>query len=75
MESGEKELRKAFEEVTIHNVKSSIEYSNNTRVLVRLLEKKVDLLEGNIRQYQEQMELLKTQLNNIQTKIYKGGTS
>lgn len=74
METGEKELRKAFEDVTTNNVKSGIEHSNNTRKLFRELEEKVISLGGSMRQYQEQIDMLKKQLINIQAKVYRGGT-
>jgi hypothetical protein len=41
MEAGEKEMRKAFEEVTTRNVQAAINYSTETRKIVRELEKKV----------------------------------
>jgi chaperonin cofactor prefoldin len=74
MKSGELELKKAFEDVTTNNVRAAIEYSNETRKLVRVLEKKVESLDGSIRQYQEQIDFLKKQLTNIQIKVYSGGT-
>ena len=73
MESGEKELRKVFEETTVNNVRAGVEHSNVTRQLVRQLEKKVDLLEGNIRTFTERMDAMQQQITNLQSKLYKGG--
>jgi len=74
MESGERELKQAFEEVTTRNVKAILQHSNETRILVRELEKKVVLLEGNIREQNKEIEALKKQLANVQTKVFSGGT-
>lgn len=70
----DKELRQAFEETTTNNVKAGIEYSKATRKLVREQEKKIISLQGIIRQYKEEQEMLKKQINNLQSKVYKGGT-
>jgi len=74
MMTGDKELRKAFEEVTTNNVRASVEHGNNTRKLVRELEEKVLLLEGMLRQYDEKFALLNSQLNRLQSKVFSGGT-
>ncbi len=75
MEAGEREVKKAFEEVTTRNVKANIEFSNETRNIVRNMEKKIELLESIIRQYDEKFSNINTQLSIIQGKLYAGGTS
>jgi len=72
--SGDKELRKAFEETATRNIKANVEHSNDTRALVRQLEEKVALLEGYIKQYDEKLEQLQKQITHIQTKVFSGGT-
>lgn len=74
METGEKELRKAFEEVTTNNVKASIAHGNESRRLIRELTEKVLLLEGNLRQTNESIEELRKLVVNLQVKLYSGGT-
>lgn len=74
MESGERELKKAFEEVTTRNVKAAVEHGNETRRLTRELEQKVTLLQGTMRQYDDKLSVLSQQIVNLQMKIYKGGT-
>ncbi len=74
MESGEKELRLAFEEVTTNNVKAVIEYSSETRKLVRDLESKIESLDNLIRNYDTTIDLLKQQIVHLQMKMFSGGT-
>ncbi len=75
MEAGEKELRKAFEEVTTNNVKAAVAHSNETRRLVRELEGRVQSLDDLIRNYDNTIDLLKKQITNLQIKMFSGGTS
>ena len=75
MESGELELRKVFEDVTTNNVKATVAHCNETRKMMRVLEEKVILLEGALRQYDEKIEDLKKLVVNLQMKLYSGGTS
>jgi len=74
MESGEKELRKAFEDVTTNNVRAAVTHGNETRKLVRELEEKIKSLDGIIRQVDEKIEGLRGQITSMQMKIYSGGT-
>jgi len=73
MESGEKEIRQAFEEVTTKNVKAAIEYSNETRKIVRLLEEKMLHLELLMQEQNKAIAGLRQQLAMIQGKLYTGG--
>jgi len=74
MESGEHENRKAFEEVTTKNVKTGVDYSTDTRKLFRELEKKVEILEGIVRNQNTTIEQFRLQLAGVQTKLFSGGT-
>ena len=74
MEAGERELRKAFEEVTTRNVQATVSHSNETRRIVRELEKKIELLEGIVRNQNTIIDSLRLQLANVQTKVFSGGT-
>lgn len=71
MESGEFEMRKAFEEVVNRNVKGAVEFSNGTRVIVRDLEKKVTHLEKTIIEQDKQFETLKGQIAYLQQQLYR----
>jgi hypothetical protein len=73
-QSGEKELKKAFEEVTTRNVISILDYSRETRGLTRELQERVLYLEGLIREYEKRLVVLQSQITNLQQKLYKGGS-
>lgn len=73
MEAGEKELRKAFEEVTTKNVKTVIEFSQDTRKAIRELEEKVRLLEEKDLDNQKKFKEINNQMRAIQMKLYTGG--
>jgi len=73
-ESGEKELMKAFEDVTVRNVMSIRDYSIETRRIVRSLENEVKHFRDLLIMKDKELELLRNQLANIQSKLYVGGT-
>jgi uncharacterized protein Yka (UPF0111/DUF47 family) len=74
MEPGEKELREIFERTTISNIKAIISYNDQTQELVKMLEKKVEDLDGIIRQYDTAIDNFRKQLAVLQTKIFQGGS-
>jgi uncharacterized coiled-coil protein SlyX len=74
MEPGELELRKAFEEVTTKNVQTNIDYSKDTREIVRELEKRVENLDALIRSQNTIINNLNIRLATIQNKLISGGT-
>lgn len=71
----EKELRKAFEEVTTNNVQASIDFTNETRKMLRELSDKFDSLEARMSQYDEKLQLLQIQVSTMQAIVFRGGTS
>ena len=74
MEAGEVELRKAFEEVATRNINTILEYSKETRKLLRELEKKAGKMDETIRNQSGIIDDLKKQLSVVQTLIFSGGT-
>jgi hypothetical protein len=74
MEPGELEGRKIFEETTTNNVKTGIDFANDTRRLFRELEEKVIHLENIVRQQETSINDLRNNLTVIQTKLFSGGT-
>lgn len=74
MEAGEREMRKAFEEVTTRNVQAAIDYSNSTRKMVNELVTKVDHLEKAIIEKDKVINDLRLQIVNIQQRLYSGGS-
>ena len=75
MEAGEKEIKKAFEEVTTRNVLTGIEYTKETRKLFRNLEEKVDRLQNQVVAQGELLNQFRIQLAAVQTKLFSGGSS
>ena len=74
MESGELEIRQAFEEVTTRNVQAAINYTNSTRKMVIDLTSKVDHLEKALIDKDKVINDLRSQIVNIQQKLYLGGS-
>ena len=75
MEPGELELRKVFEDVTRQNVQTNIDFSNDTRKLVRELQTEVKALANNVVTQNLIIEELKKQIALLQQKLYSGGTN
>jgi len=69
-----KELYKVFEGIITNNVKAIEAHTNQTRVLVRELEEKVNNSYDTIMSQNEEIKMLKSQMQNIQTKLYSKGT-
>ena len=74
MEAGERESRKAFEDVTRNNVRTVIDYSKATRELVRESNKKVEHIEKLLQEQNNTIAQLRQQLAVVQGKLYNGGT-
>jgi len=75
MAAGDRQIIKAMEDVITNNVKAAVAHGNETRKLVRELEKKVISLDGLVRQQQEIIAGYRQQLSTIQAIVFKGGTS
>ena len=74
MESGELELRKAFEQVTTNNLKMIQDYTTETRKIMRKTEEEVQELKNMIAMRDKQLTEMRTQLSVLQAKIYQGGS-
>ena len=75
MEAGEMEMRMAFEEVTTRNVQAAINYSNETRKIVRQLEEKMIHFENLAQAKDKEIGVLRQQISVLQQKLYMGGTT
>jgi chaperonin cofactor prefoldin len=75
MNETDREFRKIFEETTTRNVRASIKFSNDTRVLIHTLEERVLKLEAQIIELNTQLEMFRTQLAPLQAIVFRGGTS
>ena len=74
MEAGEREMRKAFEQVTTNNVRTVIDYSKTTRELVRESGKKVEHMEKLLQEQNKTIAQLRQQLAVVQGKLYANGS-
>ena len=74
MDETDKEYRKIFEETTTRNVRASIKFSNDTRVLIHTLEERTSKLEHQNRLLTEQLEQFRVMLAGVQAKLFSGGT-
>jgi hypothetical protein len=74
MAAGDKEIVLASEEATRRNVQACIDFSNETRRIVKAQEEKIDNLQAIIRTRDEDIAQLRLQLSTIQAKVFAGGT-
>lgn len=74
MESGELELRKVFEEVTTKNVKTVIQFSQDTRKLLREAQEEIKHLRNVILNREEQLSQLQQQVGQLLQKSFNEGT-
>lgn len=75
LDPGELELRKIFEDVTTKNVRTIIEFTQDTRKLFRELSDVVDNLRKQLDVQNKTIAQLRLELTNVQTKLFSGGTS
>lgn len=62
------------DEATRRNFIAIRDFTQSTRKLVENLDKKVSLLEGQLRLQQEEISMYKAQISNLQQKLYQKGT-
>ena len=74
LEAGEKELRKIFEDITTNNVKAVLGHANETRTMLRDVEKKIKSLENFVLTQNGLIDNLRVQLASVQAKLYEKGT-
>lgn len=74
METGEREMKQAFEEVTTRNVNTTVAFTQDTRKLFRELEEKVNALQAQVVSQAALLNQFRVQLAGVQTKLFSGGT-
>jgi archaellum component FlaC len=74
MSAGDKEIMLASEKVQATNIKSCIQFSNETRKIVNALLEKVERLENNVLTYKTLVEQQKQQLAILQGRFYSAGS-
>jgi predicted RNase H-like nuclease (RuvC/YqgF family) len=74
VQAGERQAVKASEETTRRNVKMVLEFSNETRKMLKELTVMFDALQGNVMAMKAEQEQYKLQLANLQQQFYARGT-
>jgi uncharacterized protein HemX len=74
METGEKEMRLAFEEVTTNNVKAILEHGNTTRKLTKELMDKIEQQNSVIASLNKRIDMQQAQITFLQAKVFAKGT-
>ena len=74
-EAGQREMSQIFEETTTRNVKTSVEFAQSTRKIVREMEAKVLALQAQVVSQGQLLNQFRIQLAGVQTKLFSGGTS
>ena len=68
-------VKKAAEEVAVRNAKAVVEYSKETRKIVRDLEKQIDQLKNMVIQQNQTIEELKINIVTLLTGYVNKGTT
>ena len=74
MAAGEYEARKAFEETTVRNMHTVVEFSQDTRKIVRELEEKILRLQNVILSKETQIQAMQQQIATLLQNKYNEGT-
>lgn len=74
LEAGKREMLQIFEDNTTRNVTAVVEYSKETRAIVRKFEEELLAAHNRITMLEDTIKQIKTQLVNMQIKVYAGGS-
>ena len=74
MESGEKEMRLAFEQVTTNNVNAILNHGNTTRKIVKEMMERMDRQDSTINALNKRIDAQQQQITVLQAKLFAGGT-
>ena len=74
MESGEREIKQAFEEVQVRNINSVITFVETSRKMTLEQQEKIDALNARVMAQEALLNQFRVQLAGLQTKIYSGGS-
>jgi len=75
MEAGEKEIKKALEEVQVRNITTIIAFVEASRQLILAQQVKIDSLNAQIVAQSELLNQFRVQLAHLQTKVFSGGST
>lgn len=74
MEAGEKEVKKALEEVQVRNINTIIAFVEASRQMILAQQIKIDSLNAQSAAQAELLNQFRIQLAYLQEKVYKGGS-
>ena len=74
MEAGEKEIKKALEEVQTRNITTIVKFVEDSRQMILAQQIKIDSLNAQIVAQSELLNQFRVQLAHLQTKVFSGGS-
>ena len=75
MEAGEKEIKKALEEVQVRNITTIVKFVEDSRQMILAQQVKIDSLNAQIVAQSELLNQFRVQLAHLQTKVFSGGST
>ena len=75
MEAGEKEVKKALEEVQVRNITTIVSFVEASRQLILAQQVKIDSLNTQLIAQAELLNQFRVQLAYLQTKVFSGGSA
>ena len=75
MEAGEKEVKKALEEVQVRNITTIVAFVEASRQLILAQQVKIDSLNTQLVAQAELLNQFRVQLAHLQTKVFSGGSA
>jgi len=74
MEAGEKEVKKALEEVQVRNITTIVAFVEASRQMTLAQQIKIDSLNAQLVAQSELLNQFRVQLAHLQTKVFSGGS-
>jgi hypothetical protein len=74
LHAGEREVKKALEEVQVRNVTAIADFTQKSRAMVLDQDKKIDSLNSQVQAQAALLNEFRTQLAFLQTKVFSGGS-
>jgi len=75
MEAGEKEVKKALEEVQTRNITTIIAFVEDSRQMILAQQAKIDSLNSQLVAQANLLSEFRIQLAHLQTKVFSGGST
>lgn len=74
MEAGEKEIKKALEEVQVRNITTIVSFVEASRQMTLAQQIKIDSLNAQLIAQAELLSQFRVQLAHLQAKVFSGGS-